>query len=127
MPREHDWLFHFRLDPKPLKVLILEYLPNALRMTLRHTNLRTVPNAMTSLKKIQERGIRHCNIHPRNILVLPGDRVVFVDFELAGVKPGTEESYYRLELGVLYSWLYQHLVCGFRNSRVPSMGLQIVC
>ncbi len=114
MPRKDDWLQPFRSDPKRLKVLVLEFLPCASEMTLRWTTPQTAQAAMDALDIIHRAGVVHGDIDPRNLLVLPEGRVVWIDFELAGTWPHnyyvTTETFHN-ELGRCWYWLYAQLVC----------------
>ena len=114
MPRKDDWLQPFRSDPKRLKVLVLEFLPCASKMALRWTTPQTTQATMDALNIIHRAGIVHDDIHPRNLLVLPKDRVVWIDFELAGIRSRhhyvTPETLHH-ELKLCWGWLYRKLVC----------------
>ena len=114
MPRKDDWLRPFRSDPNRPKVLVLEFLPCASQMTLRWTTPQTAQAAMDALNIIHRAGIIHDDIHPRNLLVLPEGRVVWIDFELAGIRYRhhyvTMKAFHD-ELELCWFWLYEQLVC----------------
>ena len=109
-----DWLQPFRSDPKRLKVLVLEFLPCASKMALRWTTPQTTQATMDALNIIHRAGIVHDDIHPRNLLVLPEGRVMWIDFELAVTWPHnyyvTTETLHN-ELRQCWDWLYVHLLC----------------
>src|SRR6266481_3206452 len=79
MSQKHDWLLHFRSDAKPLKALVLEFLPDATRMTLRTITPQRAKDAMNGLDVIHRAHVLHGDVHPRNLMALPEGRVVWVD------------------------------------------------
>ena len=112
-PGKHDWLLHFRDDPKPLNALVLEFLVHASKMTLRCITLQRAEDAMEALKTIHRAHVAHGDIHPRNLLVLPEGRVVWIDFDSASTWPyyrSTSLLSFQDDLALSWYWLYQRLV-----------------
>ncbi|KAF8590487.1 hypothetical protein K439DRAFT_1611895 [Ramaria rubella] len=113
MPGRGDWLCHFRAETKPLRSLVLEYLPDASQMTVRWTNPETTKKAMLGLDMIHRAGVLQNDIHPRNILVLKDGRVAWIDFESASVWPSNRAVTYKnmqREKSYAYFWLNQRML-----------------
>ena len=112
-PKNHGWLLHFRDGPNPLNSLVLEYFLHASKMTLRCFTLQRAEDAMEALKTSHPTHVAHGDIHPRNLLVLPEGRVVWIDFDSASGRPyyrSTSLLSFQKELALRWYWLYQKLV-----------------
>ncbi|KAF8587320.1 hypothetical protein K439DRAFT_1659148 [Ramaria rubella] len=110
---KHDLLFHFHDETKPLRSLVLEYLPNASQMTVRWINPEMYRTAMLGLDMIHRAGVLQNDIHPRNILVLKDGRVAWIDFESASVWPSNPAVTYenmQHENAYTFFWLYQGML-----------------
>ena len=114
MSRKHDWLLHFRNDAKPLNALVLEFLPDATKMTLRTITPQRAQDAINGLDIVHRARVLHGDIHPRNLLALPEGRVVWVDFECASSWPwkrSVNQFCLQNEMALGWCWLYQKLAC----------------
>lgn len=114
MPMDNDWLYHFRDDPMPTKVLVLEFLPNASPLSIRAITPERAEAALQGLLAVHACCVNHQDISPRNILVLPEGRVVWIDFELAASWPldyGINAFAFESEMAVAWDILYMQLVC----------------
>ena len=99
-------------EPRPYAIL-LEYLPDAEQMDTTNVTEKLADIAMRGLYDLHAAYVLHCDVHRRNILVLPGDRVVWVDFNNAKVPSGKltfrrQEFMYEMELA--WTRFYEELV-----------------
>ena len=98
---------------EPPRAVLIEYFSDAVR--LRHENITEAlaDKALRGLYEIHSAYVMHGDVHRRNILVLPDDRVVWVDFNFSWT-PSSRLTCRRQELlGELYwgwSVFYHHMV-----------------
>lgn len=102
----------YRYD-RPVRGIVLEYFPEAERLSQQNVTEKIADNAMRGLYALHSAYVRHCDVDYRNILVLPGERVVWIDFNFAvcpcgGITCRRQELL--TELSELWSTLYQQLV-----------------
>ncbi|GJE94569.1 hypothetical protein PsYK624_107390 [Phanerochaete sordida] len=62
------------------KGILLEYFPRAKRLSFKNVSYELSEQAVRSLHAIHAAYVHHGDIENRNVLVLPDDRVVWVDF-----------------------------------------------
>ena len=99
---------------EPPQAVVLEYFPDAAQLTIDNVTEKLADAALRGLYEVHSAYVMHGDIDGRNILVLPDDRVVWVDFNHSR----TPESAQRCarqhifeELGRCWSEMYQELVC----------------
>lgn len=68
----HTWM--------PIKAILIEYFPDAVRLTHDKLTEELADIALRGLYDIHSAYVVHGDIHHRNILLLPGKRIVWVDF-----------------------------------------------
>ena len=74
------WSYIHQDDGLP-KALLLEYFDGAERMTIDNITVKIADSAVRALYQVHASYVLHNDIHGRNVLVLPGGRVVWVDFD----------------------------------------------
>lgn len=62
------------------KGILLEYFPDATTLSIKNVTYELAEQALRSLWAIHSAYVQHGDIDGRNVLVLPGDRVIWVDF-----------------------------------------------
>jgi RIO-like serine/threonine protein kinase len=98
------------------KALLLEYLPNARRMSESIITEERALLALGGVQYIQRALIGHGDLQSRNVLVTKDDRVVWIDFDRAEVVDSVDESvknYFKKELVDVHQWLFQYMVGKF--------------
>jgi hypothetical protein len=101
-------------ESNPPKALLLEYFAGAVQIDIDNITEELADRAMRAMCDVHFAYVCHNDIHRRNILLLPHDRIVWVDFDHAWV-PSCKRGLSRL--AILYdaarTWgcLYQDLVC----------------
>lgn len=98
---------------EPPRGILLEYFADAVQLNVSNVTETLADNALRGLYKIHASYVLHCDVHPRNILVLPGDRVVWVDFNFSRNASGDwylprQRLFY--EFGRAWALFYQQLV-----------------
>jgi hypothetical protein len=97
----------------PPNALLIEYFPDAVRIDIDNVTEKLAEVAMRGMCDIHAAYVCHGDIHPRNILVLPDERIVWVDFNHSGV-PCRDKGMCRQSLieEAFYTWgcFYQDLV-----------------
>lgn len=68
---------------RPIGGIVLEYFPEAQRLSHDSVTEKVADNALRGLYALHSAYVRHCDVDLRNILVLPGERVLSVDFIFA--------------------------------------------
>ncbi|KIP05260.1 hypothetical protein PHLGIDRAFT_162018 [Phlebiopsis gigantea 11061_1 CR5-6] len=79
-----EWRHIHRDDGLP-KALLLEFFDDAEPLTIDNITLKIADSAVRALYHIHASYVLHNDIHGRNVLVLPGQRVVWIDFDSAAV------------------------------------------
>ncbi len=99
------------------KAIVLEYFSDAVRLSVTNITLDIADVALRALHTIHSAYVTHNDIHRRNILLLPDNRVVWVDFDSstclseAGSKMRRQDLLGELEEG--WSLFYNFLVRAF--------------
>lgn len=92
---------------------MIEYFPDAVRLSHENITEALADKVLRTLCEIHAAYVLHGDVHRRNILVLPGDRIVWVDFNFSWT-PSSKLTCRRQEfLEELYSgWsmLYHQMV-----------------
>lgn len=83
LPGISESLQSLKRDEGLPKALLLEYLPNATRISVDNISLELADAALRSFYHIHASYVVHRDVHGRNILVLEGGRVVWIDFDAA--------------------------------------------
>ncbi|KAL4997271.1 hypothetical protein BDV10DRAFT_170270 [Aspergillus recurvatus] len=65
-------LQHFMHDKYHPKVILLDYLPNAESLNCENYSKAYYHQAIEGMKQIHASHVRHRDIYPKNILVVPG-------------------------------------------------------
>ena len=114
LPGISDTALLMKRVKKPPQAVVLEYFPNAAQLTIDNVTETLADAALRGLYAVHSAYVMHGDIDGRNILVLPDDRVVWVDFNHSR----TPESNQRCarqhifeELARCWSEMYQELVC----------------
>ncbi|KIP04408.1 hypothetical protein PHLGIDRAFT_120719 [Phlebiopsis gigantea 11061_1 CR5-6] len=72
----------------PVRAILLEYFSEAVRLSYENLTEKLAEQAMRGLHQIHAAYVVHGDLHRRNILVLPGDRIVWVDFNFSRTPSG---------------------------------------
>lgn len=97
----------------PLSALLLEYFPDAVRLTQDIATEELADIAIRGLAEIHSAYVLHGDVFTRNILVSPDNRVIFVDFDRSATPSGKLPSRRQdllNELSDLWSKFYVRLV-----------------
>ena len=113
LPSQVDTARIMRNSETTPRGILLEYFPDAQQMDVTNVTEKLADVAMRGLAEINMAYVLHCDVHRRNILVLPGDRVVWVDFDHAKVPSGKltmirQEFMYEMARG--WTCFYEELV-----------------
>lgn len=107
-------------DRRPPKALILEYIPDAEILSIANITPDIAEAALRSLHQIHRAYVLHGDARRHNLLVLPGGRVVWVDFDAAtcasdthATKRLTRQKLYG-ELTRTWTFFYRELVSVYR-------------
>lgn len=112
--RRPAWL-DFREDDTLPRALLLEYFDNAERLSMYNITPEVADRALRALYCVDASYIKHGDVSPRNILLLPEGRVVLVDFDSADYlgrdpkRPLLRQALF-LEISGAWSQFYQFLV-----------------
>lgn len=91
--------------------ILLEYLPDAIRLSTKNITMDIAETALRNLREIHAACVLHGDVTGgRNVLVLPDDRVVFIDFDRA--KSGDDPELTKLELITEFAWFWGTCYCG---------------
>jgi hypothetical protein len=97
----------------PTNALLIEYFPDAVRIDIDNITEKLANVALRGMYDIHTAYVCHNDVHPRNILVLPGERIVWVDFNSSGVPSrdrGMSRQLLLEEAAMTWGCLYQDLV-----------------
>ncbi|EKM51442.1 uncharacterized protein PHACADRAFT_178071 [Phanerochaete carnosa HHB-10118-sp] len=97
----------------PIRALLLEYFVDAQQLSIDNVSEKVAEAAMRALCEINKAHVLHGDIEGRNILVLPGERVVLVDFNYAKCPHGPQSVIrqdFFFELGKAWTYLYGQLL-----------------
>lgn len=93
-------------EVNPPKGILIEFFVDAEGLSERNITKEVARNAMKALQAVHAAYVQHDDIHRRNILVLPGGRVVWIDFDKSD-NPRSGELYRQTLLRELENaWLY---------------------
>jgi predicted Ser/Thr protein kinase len=67
----------------PVRVILMEYLEEAEELREENVTLDMAMKALRGIRRIHLASVKHGDVAPRNILVLPSGRVVWIDFSSA--------------------------------------------
>ncbi|PYI18513.1 hypothetical protein BO99DRAFT_164166 [Aspergillus violaceofuscus CBS 115571] len=76
-------LNYFKKDEFLPRAIILEYLPAAERLNCVNYSDDLFRYAVDGIKQIHKALIPHHDIYPKNLLVVSGSRIVWIDFDVA--------------------------------------------
>ncbi|KAB8259975.1 hypothetical protein BDV32DRAFT_138490 [Aspergillus pseudonomiae] len=76
-------LTHFIHDQFQPRAVLLEYLPNAERLNCVNYSEALFQYTVDGIKKIHSALVHHHDIYPKNMLVVSGSRIVWIDFDVA--------------------------------------------
>ncbi|KNG90132.1 hypothetical protein ANOM_002064 [Aspergillus nomiae NRRL 13137] len=76
-------LTHFIHDQFQPRAILLEYLPNAERLNCVNYSEALFQYAVDGIKEIHSALVHHHDIYPKNMLVVSGSRIVWIDFDVA--------------------------------------------
>ncbi|KAJ6041453.1 hypothetical protein N7460_006843 [Penicillium canescens] len=79
----HPPLKHFADDKHQPSAILLEYLPCAERLNCENYSEDLFRYAVEGIKQIHNAFVHHHDIYPKNMLVVSGTRIVWVDFDVA--------------------------------------------
>lgn len=118
VPQCFGWLY---LDKKRVErmglqgrgayALVLEHLADAQPITSRNITIDIADKALRGLREIHSAYVMHADIASRgNILLLPGGRVVWIDFDFSCCGSYTTRDHLRRELARCWTHFYRTLV-----------------
>ena len=106
---------------EPPQAVVLEYFPDAVQLTIDNVTEKLADAALRGLCEIHSAYVMHGDIDGRNILVLPDERVVWVDFNHSqtpeSARHCTRQHIFE-ELGRCWSEMYQELVCAILSAGI---------
>lgn len=112
MPEKNDRAVDLEFGDEPAKVIILEYFPDAEMMSIDNVTHPIADKALRGLADVHAAYVLHEDIHRHNILVLPGECVVWVDFNQS--RNGSSKKLTRSdlfpELSEGWDYLYMSMV-----------------
>ncbi|KAJ5724387.1 hypothetical protein N7493_006115 [Penicillium malachiteum] len=79
----HPWLKHFVHDKHQPSAILLEYLPHAEKLNCENYSEDLFRYAVEGITHIHNAFVHHHDIYPKNMLVVSGTRIVWVDFDVA--------------------------------------------
>ncbi|KAI9061099.1 hypothetical protein FKP32DRAFT_1729673 [Trametes sanguinea] len=98
---------------EPPRAILLEYIADAQLLTADNVTDELADITLRGLAEIHSAYVMHCDVNSRNILVAPGNRVVWVDFNCS-CTPASPHYYDRellqRELALCWSFLYYGLL-----------------
>lgn len=99
-------------EERPPKAILIEYFEEAERLSHRTVTPKIAQAALRALYDIHAASVRHGDVHLRNILLLPGKRVVWIDFDSSCCVNGGRVLRQDLvtELRDAWSYMYHRLV-----------------
>ncbi|KDQ54712.1 hypothetical protein JAAARDRAFT_209371 [Jaapia argillacea MUCL 33604] len=99
-----SWLHAFASDPRPPNAILLEYIDNAVQLDISNITVSIAENALTAISHIHQARVLHCDLYPRNHLILPDGRVVIIDFDAALTRPDDSVNLLELNWEKAFSW-----------------------
>lgn len=85
--------------------ILLEYLPDAATLSTKNITMDIAEAACRRLREIHTAFVLHENITGGlNVLLLPNNRVVFIDFKRA--KTGGDPEFHKLDLVREFAWFW---------------------
>lgn len=76
-------LYNFSIDKYKPQAILLEYLLESERLSCLNYSQELIHHAVHGLEAIHKAFVHHRDIHPRHMLVIPGGKIVWVDFDAA--------------------------------------------
>ena len=111
------------LKDSPPSAMLLEYFADAARLSIDNVSEKLADVAFRALYDVHKAYVYHGDIHERNVLVLPGGRVVWVDFNSSSV-PADKSGLSRLalleEAAQAWGLLYDELVSPFNDCSISN-------
>lgn len=127
LPKLSDAAKGMKLASEPPRAILLEYFADAQPLTIDNISMEIADVVLRSLVELHSAYVLHGDVHSRNILVLPGDRIAWVDLNFSRTPVSPKRCYrYNLlaELSKCWSLLYQELLpdkrIGFRTWQPPT-------
>lgn len=112
---------------EPPRAILLEYFAGAQPLTVENVSMEIADLTLRGLVELHSAYVLHGDVHSRNILIVPGERVVWVDFNHSRT-PVSPKPCDRLdlfdELSSCWSFMYKELLpakrIGFRLRKPPT-------
>lgn len=108
---------------RPPKGILLEYFPDATVLTIANITVKIADTALRALYHIHAAYVKHGDIDQRNILLLPGGRIVWVNYDSA-ICASERKKRYKInrkdlfdELAEGWGLFYTSMVRGFPPSK----------
>jgi hypothetical protein len=79
----HQQLNHFKEDKFLPRAIVLEYLPEAERLNCLNYSDDLFRSAVDGIREIHDALIHHYDVYPKNMLVVSGTKIVWIDFDVA--------------------------------------------
>ncbi|KAF4209771.1 hypothetical protein CNMCM8927_004974 [Aspergillus lentulus] len=79
----HQQLNHFKEDKFLPRAIVLEYFPEAERLNCLNYSDDLFRSAVDGIREIHEALIHHHDVYPKNMLVVSGTKLVWIDFDVA--------------------------------------------
>lgn len=100
-------------EEAPPKGILIEYFSDAVRLSHSTVTEEIAITALEALHHVHTAYVEHGDIHRRNILLLPGGRVVWIDFDGSATARNEEVRRQDLFLELMQGWSYMYgrLVC----------------
>ena len=115
-----------RDDPSLPKALLLEYFPDAAQLSIDNVTSAVAQKVCRALYAVHACYVMHNDVNRRNILVLPDERVVWVDFDASWTarqsenEPPLRRQYLMKEFTRGWAHCYVDLV----RAVPPSLGIE---
>ena len=99
-------------EERPPTALLIQYFPDAEQISELNVTPEIAQNALKALHACHTSYVLHGDVHRRNILVLPGGRVVWIDFDHSECAPvrAKVRSIFLDELKEGWDYMYDRLV-----------------
>lgn len=75
-----EYKYDLENDVPPPRGILLEYFHDAQQLSIENVSMAIAEKALRALHPIHAAYVRHGDVHGRNILLLPDERVVWIDF-----------------------------------------------
>ncbi|KAH8430181.1 uncharacterized protein LDX57_007851 [Aspergillus melleus] len=79
----HHQLNHFKKDKFLPRAIVLEYIPEVERLNCLNYSDDLFRYAVDGIREIHDAHVHHHDIYPKNMLVVSGTRIVWIDFDVA--------------------------------------------